>query len=447
MLVHFSLQKAIDHCVYLCVYLKGKANFFLQYTRGGLIVPKLTALEVRNRKDVGRLADGGGLSYEVTKSGIKRWLYRYRLDDKQQMYIIGRYPDLSLENARKEHRKAQALVNKGLNPALDRRSEKQANRANEQAEKDKRTKSFEYVALEWIEQQKGSWSHDHAVAVHGTLKNDVFCKIGNKAVDSISPPEVLKILRKIEKRGSLEIARKVLQRMNAVFRYAVQTGRATYNPATDMQGVLKTKPVEHLPAVFDKNLAQLLKDITANKRLHPTTKLALHFTALTACRSGEVRGAHWFEIDLDTKEWHIPAERMKMRRPHIVPLSKQAVAVIERAGKLWGTSGLVFPSVRDESKPMSDNAMSKALRDMGYKGIATPHGFRSSFSSMAYEKSGFASEVIEKCLAHEEKNKIKGAYNRAEYLEQRRELMQWWGNKLQAMEYGAEIIPIDKAVI
>lgn len=410
-------------------------------------MPKLTALEVRNRKEPGRLADGGGLSYEVTKTGVKRWLYRYRLGGRQQTYIIGRYPELSLEKARQRHMEARSLVREGINPASARRSKKQANIDKEKAEKDKRTKSFEYVALEWIDQQKGVWSHDHAVAVLGTLKNDVFGKIGASAVDSIAPPEVLKILRQIEKRGSLEIARKILQRMNAVFRYAIQTGRATYNPAADMQGVLKAKPVEHLPAVFDANLAQLLKDITANKRIHPTTKLALHFTALTACRSGEVRGAHWSEINFKQKEWHIPSERMKMRRPHIVPLSKQALAVLNRAGKLWGTDGLIFPSVRDDSKPMSDNAMSKALRDMGYRGKATPHGFRSSFSSMAYEKSGFASEVIEKCLAHEERNKIKGAYNRAEYIEQRRQLMQWWGTKLQAMEYGAEIISIDKAMI
>ncbi len=402
---------------------------------------KLTVLEIRSRKDPGRLSDGGGLCFEITKSGVKRWLYRYRLDGKQQMYVIGRYPDLSLANARNKHKSAQKLVKKGINPALSRRKIKQANREKELAEKKQRTNSFQYVALEWIEQQKGGWSQDHSVAVLGTLKKDVFGSIGSKAVDTITPPEVLKILRKIEIRGSLEIARKILQRMNAVFRYAVQTGLATYNPAADMQGVLKSKPVEHLPAVFNKELGQLLRDINASKRIHITTKLALQFTALTACRSGEVRGAKWSEVNLKERIWEIPAERMKMRRPHIVPLSKQAVAVLERAGKLWGNDGLIFPSVRDQDKPMSDNAMSKALRDMGYKGKATPHGFRASFSSMAYEKSGFPSEVIEKSLAHEEKNKIKRAYNRAEYLMQRKQLMQWWGNRLQALEYGAEIIP------
>jgi integrase len=179
-----------------------------------------------------------------------------------------------------------------------------------------------------------------------------------------------------------------------------------------------------------------MRDIATNQKMHVITKLGLQFTALTACRSGEVRGAHWSEIDLEREEWHIPAERMKMRRPHIVPLSKQALAVINRAGVLFGTQGLVFPSVRDSSKPMSDNAMSKALRDMGYRGKATPHGFRSSFSSLAYEKSDFPGEVIEKALAHEEKNKIKAAYNRADYLEQRKQLLAWWGEQLQLVEQG-----------
>ena len=395
---------------------------------------KLTVLEIRNKTGPCRLADGGGLSYEITKSGVKRWLYRFRLDGKQQMHVIGRYPEVSLSEARKKHMEAQSLVNDGVNPNLQRRKAKQANRDNELAEKNKRAITFEYVALEWIEQQKGGWSHDHAIAVLGTLKNDVFQVLGDKAIDSITPPEVLKILKNIENRGSLEIARKVLQRMNAVFRYAVQTGLATYNPAADMRGVLKSKSVNHMPAVFDKNLGQLLKDINSNERIHITTKLALQFTSLTACRSGEVRGARWSEIDHEEKKWEIPAERMKMRRPHIVPLSSQAFAVLERAGKLWGRDGLVFPSVRDDHKPMSDNAMSKALRDMGYRGKATPHGFRASFSSTAYESSAFPSEVIEKALAHEEKNKIKGAYNRAEYLEQRRQLLQWWSDYLEELK-------------
>lgn len=404
----------------------------------GVKMSKLTVLEVRNRKEAGRLADGGGLSFEILKSGVKRWLYRFRIDGEQQMHIIGRYPDLSLAEAREAHRAAKNLVKEGLNPNTERKKVKQANREKELAEKRKRAISFEYVALDWIEQQKGDWSHGHTLAVLATLKNDVFGSFGDKAIDSITPPEVVKILKKIENRGSLEIARKVQQRMKAVFRYARQIGVITVNPVADMKDVVKKRPVDHMPAVFDKNLGQLLKDINASERIHITTKLALQFTSLTACRSGEVRGARWAEVNLDEKIWEIPAERMKMRRPHIVTLSTQAVAVLERAGKLWGSDGLVFPSVRDEDKPMSDNAMSKALRDMGYKGKATPHGFRASFSSMAYESSRFPSEVIEKALAHEEKNKIKGAYNRAEYIEQRRELLQWWADCLDDLRNGLE---------
>lgn len=397
-------------------------------------MPKLTALEVRHRKEPGRLGDGNGLFFEITETGIKRWIYRYKINGKQGKYTIGRYPELSLEKAREAHQDARRIVKEGRNPVKSRREKKLEIIVQEESQKLDRTRTFEYIAHEWISQQKGRWSKEHAQAVFTTLKNDVFKSVGNKPVDSITPPEILKVLRKIESRGSLEIARKVLQRTSAVFRYAIQTGKATYNPAFDMQGVLKAKPVKHMPAVFDKELAQLLKDIYQSQKIHITTKLALQFTSLTACRSGEVRFARWDEIDMVNEEFHIPAERMKMRRPHIVPLSTQALEILNRAGKLWGTEGLVFPSVRDRDKPMSDNAMSKALRDMGYKGKATPHGFRSSFSSMAHERSGFASEIIEKALAHEEKNKIKGAYNRAEYLEQRRELLQWWGNQLRSLE-------------
>lgn len=407
-------------------------------------MPKLTALEVRSAKGPCRLSDGFGLFYEYTETGVKRWLYRYKINGKNGKFILGRYPELSLAEARKVHQQAKQLVKQGINPSQEKRRKKLENIERDRREKDQRKNSFQNVALDWIEQQQGGWKPSHTAHVQNSLKRNVFPKIGNQPVDQISPPEILKIIRSIESRGSLEIAKKTLQRMTAVFRYAIQTGKATYNPASDMKGVLKAKPVEHMPAVFDKDLSELLKDITSNQKIHISTKLALQFTAITACRSGEVRHAIWSEIHLGANEWHIPAERMKMKRSHIVPLSKQAVAILERAGKLFGTDGLIFPSARNTQKPMSDNTLSKAMRDMGYRGKATPHGFRSSFSSMAHEKSGFPSEVIEKALAHQEKNKIKGAYNRAEYLEQRRQLMQWWGNKLQCLEYGAEVIDFSK---
>jgi integrase len=403
-------------------------------------MPKLTVLQLRQAKEKCRLADGGGLYFEITSSVLKRWLYRFRVGGKGNMFIVGRYPEMSLEEARSAHRKAKALVKQGINPSQVRRKKREENSNREKTLRNEREQTFEFLALEWITQQRGGWSKSHTDSVVQSLKNNVFEGLGKRNIETITPPDVLEILRRIEERGSLEIARKVLQRMTAVFRYAIQTGRAMYNPASDMQGVLKSKSVTHMPAVFGDDLGRLLRDIAASEKIHLTTKLALQFTAHTACRSNEVRGARWSEINLDEREWHIPAERMKMRRPHIVPLSKQAIAILERAGVLFGVEGLVFPSVRDRNKPMSDNAMSKALRDMGYKGIATPHGFRASFSSAAYEKSGQPGEVIEKALAHEERNKIKAAYNRAEYLEQRRVLMDWWGRQLQIMEQGGQIV-------
>ncbi|WP_136799697.1 tyrosine-type recombinase/integrase [Desulfosediminicola ganghwensis] len=401
---------------------------------------KLTVLQIKHAKGQCRLADGKGLFFEITISGSKRWLYRYKILGKNGNYIIGHYPEISLQAARQARDEAKKLVQEGVNPAAARREKKLQKIALQHQEKQRRLGKFEILAREWIETQKGRWSENHSLAVLSSLKANVFPYIGGQPIETITPPEVLKIIRRIESRGSLEIAKKVLQRMNSVFRYAVQTGKATYNPAADMKGVLKSRTVTHTPSLLDRELAQLLRDITNNQKLFVATRLALHFTALTACRPGEVRQARWEEFNLDLKEWYIPAERMKMKREHIVPLSKQALSVLERSGKLFGTDGFVFPAPRHLEKPMSDNTMGKALRDMGYKGRATPHGFRASFSTMAYESGEFPPEVIEKALAHEEKNKIKRAYNRAEYLEQRRSLLDWWGEKLQTLENTSEII-------
>lgn len=409
---------------------------------------KLTALQVRQVKEKCRLADGGGLFFEITASGVKRWLYRYKIKGKGNMFIIGRYPEMSLEAARKSHLLKRELVRQGVNPADERRERRQAIIDKKEEEKAARLNSFENVALEWIEQQRDGWSTKHAKDVLSTLQRDVFPQIGGFPVDSIIPPQVLTVLRAVESRGVGETARRTLQRMDAVFRYAVQTGRATYNPASDMKGVLKVRPpVENRPASHGAELGQLLRDISANKKAHVQTKLALHFLALTATRPSETRSATWEEFDLERQEWNIPAERMKINKPHLVPLSEQALAVLHRAAALFGDTGLVFPSVRDKDKPMSDNALSKCLRDMGYRGKATPHGFRSSFSTAAYERSGCDGEIIEMCLAHVEQNAVKAAYNRARYLGQRRQLLQWWGNMLQRLEHGAEVIRLEQRVV
>ncbi|MBU1140026.1 MAG: tyrosine-type recombinase/integrase [Proteobacteria bacterium] len=409
---------------------------------------KLTVAQLRQTKPKNlpyKLPDGHGMHLYVATSGLMTWRYRYRIAGKESTFTLGEYPQMSLGHARMARMEAREMVRAGKNPALVRREEIQHEIVKQLASKDAKENSFKNVALEWIEQQRERWSKDHAEAVLNTLRFDAFPGIGDQSVDTITPPQVLNILRKIEDRGSLEIARKVLQRMNAVFRYAVQTGKATYNPAADMQGVLKTRRVQHRAAISSDDLPQFLRDLSSGD-IHTTTKLALQFTVLTAARSGETRGATWDEIDIEAKLWKIPAKRMKMDSPHTVPLSKQAVAILERVGRLYGKEGLVFPGIRDHSKQLSENTMLYALYRLGYHSRATVHGFRATFSTIANE-SGFSGDVIEKALAHEERNKVRAAYHRSEYIEQRRELMQWWADLLLQMEHGAEIVPIRSAAL
>jgi len=408
---------------------------------------KLTAIQVRNTKPKNKpykLSDGYGLYFHVAKSGKRTWRYRYKIAGTESTFTLGEYPKMTLEQARKARVKAREFVTEGINPAHEQQERKQAVIKKQKAEAEVSENSFEAVALDWMCQQKERWSRDHANAVRATLERDAFPILGKHPVDSIKPPIVLRVIRSIEDRGALEIAHKVLQRMNAVFRYAVQTGKADYNPAADMQGVLKSRKVVHRAALSRDEMPEFLKALSGAD-IHTNTKLALQFTILTAVRSGETRGATWDEIDLDEAIWRIPGLRMKMDSPHSIPLSKQAIAIVERVGNLYGRDGYVFPGIRDYSKPLSENTMLYALYRMGYHSRATVHGFRAVFSTIANE-SGFDGDVIEKALAHEQRNKVRAAYHRSEYIEQRRKLMQWWADLLHQMQHGAEIIPIGEAV-
>lgn len=406
---------------------------------------KLSAIAVRNakpKKKPYKLSDGKGLYLHVANSGKRTWRYRFKLAGKESTVVLGEYPKMSLEQSRAARLEARELVKHGKNPAQIRKEKKQAEIDKTEAAKLLNKNTVEFVALEWIGQHGNKWSQDHATAVLDSLQNNVFSIIGSHPVDTITPPMILQVIRPIEKRGSLEIASKVLQRMAAVFRYAIQTGKATYNPAADMRGVLKTKKVTHRAALQREDLHEFLQKLTAGD-IHETTKLALKFTILTAARSGEVRGATWDEIDMENKLWKIPAERMKMDTLHTIPLSKQALQILECMAKRYGQEGLVFPGIRDNNKQLSENTLLYALYRLGYHSRATVHGFRATFSTIANE-SGFDGDVIEKALAHEERNRVRAAYHRSEYIEQRKELMQWWADLLAQLEAGAEIIPIGK---
>jgi integrase len=416
------------------------------FLNGGLYMAKLSAVQIRNAKPQSKpykLTDGHGLFLHVAKSGKKTWRYRYKMAGSESTFVMGEYPRMSLENARKERIAIQEMVKAGINPARQRRKVRQENIEKEAENSKLRKNSFEQIALEWIEQQRERWSHNHANAVLATLRAGAFPVLGDIPVDAIQPPQILQVVREIEKRGALEIASKVLQRMTAVLRYAVQTGKATYNPASEMRGVLKSRKVQHRAALLADDLPGFLKKLPEGD-LHITTRLALQFVILTATRSGEVRGATWEEIDLENKLWRIPAKRMKMDTPHTVPLSEQAIAILEQIGNLFGREGLVFSGIKDQTKQLSENTLLYALYRLGYHSRATVHGFRATFSTIANE-SGFDGDVIEKALAHEERNKVRAAYHRSEYLEQRRELMQWWANYLDSIKSGARIIPIKSA--
>ena len=396
----------------------------------------LTAIQARNAKGKEKpykLNDGKGLFLHIATSGKKTWRYRYELPPgKESTFVIGEYPVLSLEGARAERVALREMVKAGINPAEARRHEKQAViEAQEEAKKEVEN-SFEAIALDWHWHQKDRWTAGHAEAVIKCLQRYAFESFGGLQVDRVTPPMVLEVIRDIEAKGSLEMASKTLQRIGAVFRFAIQTGRATYNPAADMRGALKAKKVEHHKMISPDELPEFLKSLTAGD-IHTTTKSAIQFTILTAARSGEVRGAIWKEIDLEKRLWSIPAERMKMRSPHTVPLSQQALAILNRMKIFHGDGGLVFPGIHYPEKPLSENTMLYALYRIGYHSKATMHGFRALFSTIANE-AGFNPDAIERQLAHREKNAVRAAYHRSEYMPERIKMMQWWADCLQKLE-------------
>ena len=399
----------------------------------------LTAIQVRNAKPkekAYKLTDNKGLFLHVATSGKKTWRYRFELAGTESTYVLGEYPVLSLEAARAERVTLRELVKAGINPADSRRLEKQEVIETKRAKKKLAENNFEAVAREWHQQQLGRWAPATAKAVLVCLERNALPFLQDKQVDQITPPMVLEALRAVEKRGALGIARKTIQAINGIMRYAVQTGKATYNPAADMRGVLRAQKVQHRTMMPPDELPDFLRALTTSD-IHPTTKSAIQFTILTAARSGEVRGVTWAEIDLEKKLWSIPAERMKMQSPHTIPLSKQAVAILNRMQTIHGGRGHVFPGIHYPEKMLSENTMLYALYRIGYHSKMTMHGFRALFSTIANEAE-FNPDAIERQLAHREKNAVRAAYHRSEYMPERIKMIQWWADHLHHLEYGTD---------
>jgi integrase len=405
---------------------------------------KLTAVAIRAAKPRTkpyRMFDGGGLYLEVSPAGGKWWRLKYRFDKKEGRLSFGVYPEVSLKQAREKRDAARKQLAAGINPGEVRKAAKTAKAGAE---------TFEAIAREWHTRFAPSWAENHASRLLRRLEKDLFPWLGARPIAEVTAPELLTVLRRIESRGALETAHRAMQNCGQVFRYAVSTGRAERDPTGDLRGALPpAKTTHHATIVEPKRVGELLRAIDSYEGFF-VTKSALRLAPLVFLRPGELRRAQWSEINFKAEEWRIPAERMKMRETHIVPLSRQALEILRELEPLTngGDSGraaspdYVLPGARSASRPMSENAVLAALRKMGYaKEEMSGHGFRSMASTLLHEQ-GWNHQVIERQLAHAERNAVSAAYNFAEHLPERRRMMQAWSDYLDALKSGADVVPL-----
>ena len=389
----------------------------------------LTDAQLRNLTEPGKYFDGGGLYLELTKTGGRYWRLKYRHGGKEKRLAFGVYPGVSLKAARDLATEARKVLKEGGDPGELRKAEK-AKAVHESVN------TLEAVALDWMKHQAARWDVETAARIRASLEADIFKTLGARPLASIKPGEIMAAVKVIETRGAADQAGRVLQRVKAVYRWAVIHERIETNPMLDLvpSEVLKPRQVKHRAAMSDKELPEFLAKLAAYDG-DPHTLHALRLLILTATRPGETRGARWAEFDLDAAVWVIPPERMKMRVEHRVPLSTQALDVLRTMQSFSGGRELVFPSPYYPSKPLSENTFNSALARMGYKNTATAHGFRALFSTVANE-CGWNPDVIERQLAHKEANEIRAAYHRSTYLKDREKLIQWWGDYLDGRKAG-----------
>ncbi len=376
-----------------------------------------------------KLSDGKGMYLLVNPTGSKLWRWKYRVLGKEKVMSLGSYPDVSLAQAREGLEKARKILAAGNDPMAVRKSDKLATRTAAE-------NSFETVARKWWGHWKPARSEQHAGQVMRRFEANVFQHIGPRPVSEIQAPELVAMLKIIESRGVNDLAKRALQTSSQVFRYAIAHGLATRNPATDIKpgDVLASRQKQNLARIESRELPGLLRHIDAYQGAS-ITRLAMKLMAMTFVRTTELIGARWEELDLASGRWDIPAERMKMKMPHIVPLSAQAVNLLKTLHLITGHSALLFPGERDHEKSMSNNTILKALDRMGYKGRMTGHGFRGVASTLLHEM-GYDHAHIELQLAHQERDQVSAAYNHATYLKQRAKLMQDWSDYLESCTTG-----------
>lgn len=378
-----------------------------------------------------KLSDGGGLYLLVNTNGSRYWRLKYRVAGKEKLLALGVYPDVSLSDARAKRDEAKRTLAAGGDPGEVKQTEKQAKILAV-------SNSFEALAIEWHEHKRPNWSQGYASDIQEYLQKDVFPFIGKRAIAEIKAAEMLLVLRKMEQRGVLDKLKKTRQACRQIFTYAVITGRAEHNPVTDLAGALKAPKQKHFPHLLTEQIGGFLRalsEYTGSKVTQNATRLLM----LTGTRTIELRAAEWTEFDLEKGIWQIPAERMKMRRPHVVPLSIQAKSLLEEIHQLTGRGRYVFPGRNDAGKTMSEASINQVIKRIGYDGKATGHGFRHTMSTILHEQ-GYNTAWIETQLAHADKNSIRGTYNHAQYLDGRREMLQWYADYMDALENGENVV-------
>ncbi|HPL67712.1 MAG TPA: integrase arm-type DNA-binding domain-containing protein [Smithellaceae bacterium] len=381
-----------------------------------------------------KLTDGDGLYLHVTEKGGKLWRFRYRFDGKEKLLALGSYPEITLLDARQRRDEARRQLANKIDPGAVRKAQKQSSIQE--------TETFEVIAREWHNRFKSTWSEGHAATIMDRMERDLFPWIGKRPVAEIKAPELLAAMRRVESRGALETAHRIRTIAGQVFRYAVATGRAERDISVDLKGALPQPQEKHRAAITEPlEVAKLLRAIDDYSGSF-VVKCALKIAPLVFVRPGELRHMEWTELDFENAQWNIPAGKMKMKEPHLVPLSDQAIKILKELQGLTGPSRYVFPSGRSFDRALSDNAILAALRRMGYdKDEMSGHGFRAMARTILDEVLQIRPDFIEHQLAHAVRDPNGRAYNRTAHLNERRKMMQAWADYLDELKAGAKVIP------
>ena len=396
---------------------------------------ELSIKQAKTKEKQYKLTDGEGMYLRVYPNGSKYWQLQYWFDGKQKILSFGVWPNISLKEARDERFAAKKLIKEGIEPNDKKKERLVVESFERDMEKIRKISTFQIVTHEWFSRQSTQWTERHSKGVLSSLEMHVFPDLGEIPIADISNQNVIATLRKLESEGKYETCYRIRQKLEAIFSFAEIEGLCIGNPAIGLQKILTKPQPKSQNSLPISELPEFLKKIDADTGASKTTSLAMKFLILTFVRTSELRFADWREFDIDCTEplWVIPAERMKMRKTHHVPLSRQAVSILEEMQQYSGTEGYVFPQVYNQKKAMSENTLLYFSNRLGYAGRNTIHGFRSVASTVLNESRKWQPDVIELQLSHQESNKERKAYNRAEHLDERRKMMEWWSDYIDTL--------------